>query len=501
MTKFNVNKNGFIMAKSELSDKRIAIIGGGIAGASIALYLSEVGLQVDLFEKGISLVNGPPICHLHAGGNLYREISEQQCITLLKESIEALRLYPDSVDYRPTVVAIPQQDAGKPVDLLPRLRLLKKEYQKLIDQDTNNQVLGEVSEYYRLFELEELQKLALLDEHKVPKTAEQWMIPFAKHVDLSLLKFPVVLVQEFGWNVFRLGATAALSLEKNALCELHLNSKVTKIEQTKQQKWSITSEQNNIQHSSEFDYLINAAGFKTGEIDDLAGFYRQRLVEFKAAYVTQWKGTDGLWPEIVFHGQRGTPEGMAQFTPYTNNLVQLHGMTDEITLFDNGLVANAENSSQPQLDPQFLRKIDKGWLNQEIAVRGERAIAHLSRYIPAFKEATVTGKPLFGAQQIPGEDASLRAAGVSFENNNYARCEIVKASSVLTCADGLMQKLCEIGYVDKSIVGSRLFPITHSISDQAITERSELYTQQRGYPLALAHRNIKQLVVDVTAID
>ncbi|WP_025562475.1 FAD-dependent oxidoreductase [Psychromonas sp. SP041] len=480
------------MTTNEMSDKKIAIIGGGIAGASIALCLSEIGLQVDLFEKGTSLVNGPPICHLHAGGNLYREIPDKQCITLLKESIEALRLYPDSVDYRPTVVAIPQQDAGQPLDLLPRLTLLQNEYQKLIEHDINNQVLGDPTDYYRLFELEELQALALLDEKKVPETAEQWMIPFAKHVDLSLLKFPVVLVQEFGWNVFRLGATAALSLEKNELCQIHLNNKVTKIDQDKQQKWSVTSEENGVMSTHEFDYLINAAGFKTGEIDDLAGFYRQRLVEFKAAYVTQWQGTEGLWPEVIFHGVRGTPEGMAQFTPYADNLVQLHGMTDEITLFENGLVANAENSSQPKLAPELLRKIDVGWLNQEITTRGQRAIAHLSRYIPAFKEATVTGKPLFGAQQIPGEDANLRAAGVSFENNNYARCEIVKASSVLTCADALMEKLFEIGFVDKSAIGARLFPITHSISDQAITERSELYTQQRGYPIALAYRNIKQ---------
>ncbi|TEW54347.1 FAD-dependent oxidoreductase [Psychromonas sp. RZ22] len=480
------------MAKSLMKDKKIAIIGGGIAGASIALYLSEIGLQVELFEKGTSLVNGPPICHLHAGGNLYREIPDQQCVTLLKESIEALRLYPDSVDYRPTVIAVPQQDTGEPLALLPRLNLLQAEYQKLIDQDNQNQVLGKVSDYYQLFELEELQRLALLDEVKVPKTAQEWMIPFAKHVDLSLLKYPVVLVQEFGWNVFRLGATAALSLEKNTSCQIHLNTKVIKIDQNKQQKWQVTFAKDSIQESVEFDYLINAAGFKTGEIDDLAGFHRQRLVEFKAAYVTKWQGTNGLWPEVIFHGERGTPEGMAQFTPYANNFVQLHGMTDQITLFDNGLVATSENSSQPQLDSQFLRKIDTGWLEQEVIDRGERAIAHLSRYIPTFKQATVEGKPLFGAQQIPGEDANLRAAGVSFENNNYARCEIVKASSVLTCADALTEKLAEIGLLDKHLVGGRLFPITHSLSDEEITERSELYTQQRGYPIALAYRNIKQ---------
>ena len=215
-------------------------------------------------------------------------------------------------------------------------------------------------------------------------------------------------------------------------------------------------------------------------------------MEFKAAYVTKWQGTEGLWPEVIFHGQRGTPEGMAQFTPYADNFVQLHGMTDEITLFDDGLVSSSKESSQPKLNEQFIRKIDKGWLAQEIEVRGQRAIDHLARYIPAFKQATVEGKPLFGAQQIPGEDADLRAAGVSFEGDNYARCEIVKASSVLTCADALTEKLAELGLVDSKSIGARLFPITHSISDIDITTRSELYTQQRGYPIALAYRNIKQ---------
>ncbi|WP_413692854.1 FAD-dependent oxidoreductase [Psychromonas sp. KJ10-2] len=475
-----------------MSDKKIAVIGGGIAGASIALYLSEIGLKVDLFEKGTSLVNGPPICHLHAGGNLYREIPDEQCVTLLEESIEALRLYPDSIDYRPTVIAVPKHDAGQPLDLLPRLTLLQDEYQKLIDKDSKNKVLGEVNEYYRLVELEELQHLATLDEKKVPSTAEEWLIPFAKHTDLSLLKFPVVLVQEFGWNVFRLGATAALSLEKNANCQIHLNSQVTKLSQQQPEKWQLGYTENDLPAEHEFDYVINAAGFKTGEIDDLAGFNRDRLVEFKAAYVTHWKGTGGFWPEVIIHGTRGTPQGMAQFTPYPGDLVQLHGMTEDITLFKDGLVESAKNSSQPQLDEKFLRKIDKGWLEHEVTTRGQRAIDHISQYIPAFKTATVAGKPLFGAQQIPGDDSTLRTAGVSFESNHYARCEIVKASSVLTCADALTEKLAELGFVDKDKVGARLFPITDTIEDQAITKRSELYTQQRGYPIALAYRNIKQ---------
>lgn len=63
---------------------RVGIIGAGIAGSTIAIRFAELGINTTLIEQGPSLVNGPPICHLHAGGNLYREISDKQCLTLLK---------------------------------------------------------------------------------------------------------------------------------------------------------------------------------------------------------------------------------------------------------------------------------------------------------------------------------------------------------------------------------------------------------------------------------
>ena len=105
----------------------IGIIGGGVAGSTVALRFAELGIKVTLFEKGSSLVNGPPICHLHSGGNLYREISESQCLTLLRECIDTLRVFPHTINYRPTMIAIPKYDDGDPTDILPRLVTLKKE--------------------------------------------------------------------------------------------------------------------------------------------------------------------------------------------------------------------------------------------------------------------------------------------------------------------------------------------------------------------------------------
>lgn len=131
---------------------KIAIIGGGVAGASCAFYLSKIGLDVTLFEKNNTLVSGPPFCHLHAGGNLYREIDDDQCITLLHQSIDLLRFYPYAIDFRPTVIVTPKEDEDDPTSLLPRLEKLKKEYSKAIKNDPQNKVLGEVEEYFKTYE-------------------------------------------------------------------------------------------------------------------------------------------------------------------------------------------------------------------------------------------------------------------------------------------------------------------------------------------------------------
>ena len=57
-----------------------------------------------------------------------------------------------------------------------------------------------------------------------------------------------------------------------------------------------------------FDYLVNACGYKTGIIDDELQTKRERLLELKAAYITKWKHNENeIWPEVIFHGKRGTP--------------------------------------------------------------------------------------------------------------------------------------------------------------------------------------------------
>jgi glycine/D-amino acid oxidase-like deaminating enzyme len=476
---------------SSKSDAKIAIIGGGIAGSSAALYFSEIGLNVTLFEKGASLVNGPPMCHLHAGGNLYREISDTQCITLLKESIELLRFYPHAIDYRPTVIAVPTTDSGKPQDLYRRLSLLQQEYQKLINHDKHNEVLGKSSHYFKIFEREEVEALQKEQTSKVPSTLDEWMIPVAKNIDLNKVKFPLIIVQEYGLNMFCIASTVTLALDKIENSEILLNTEVTHIEKNGH-SWDIEYHHDNVQKQSNFDYLINAAGFRSGALDDMIGYSKERLVEFKAAYVTKWDSNNTIWPEVIFFGERGTPNGMAQFTPYPGGYFQLHGMTKDITLFNDGLVKNSTLSAQPQLHYRFIDKIDKNWNNKDAHKRTELAINHLSNFIPSFKNSDVASKPLYGAQQIPGNDSTLRATDVSFEKERYARCEIVKASSVLTMIDLITKEFVKLNFLNTTQYGKRDFYHIENILSNDITQYAEDLCQQREYPTSLANRNVPQ---------
>lgn len=472
-------------------ETKIAIVGGGVAGASMALYLGQLDLNVTLFEKEVSLVIGPPFCHLHAGGNLYREISDEQCVTLLRQSIDFLRFYPFIVDYRPTVIALPVSDSGTPVALLPRLKLLTKEYEALIKSDPNNKVLGESSEYYRLYEREQVELLKQKPLVTKPQTSDEWMIPVAKNIDLDKVQFPLIKVQEYGLNLFRLAAGASLALEQMQSVMLRTKTAVTNVEEDSTRSWKITYAHEGKTHQEYFDYLINAAGFRTGKIDDMIGVECERMVEFKAAYVSKCKGySDTLFPEIIFHGERGTPRGMGQFTPYPGGYFQLHGMTKEITLYEDGLVANTELSCQPKLGQNFIEKIEKSWSKEETNRRTTSAIKHLSQFIPDFSKAQVSSKPLFGAQQIPGDDPTLRVAEVSFPTKRYARCEIVKVSSVMDMIDTIIEQLIKLGYIDKSAYGKRDFNYLESLAESDIRDYAEEFCKEREYPVLLANRNV-----------
>lgn len=481
---------------SDNSPCRVGIVGGGVAGSTVALRLAELGAEVQLFEQGPSLVNGPPMCHLHAGGNFYREISDEQCLALLHQSIDTLRLYPCAANIRPTVFCVPIEDQGKPQDLLPRLQKLQAAYAEIINEDPANEVLGPASEYFKVYQRSDLERLAQQALPAEPQTLDDWLIPVAKNIDLDQFKLPVIVVQEYGLSAFRIAASASLALDRLDNCQVRTNTRVTSIEKQQGEGWTISyqssaqsgespAENDRASQTVAVDYLVNACGYRTGTLDDMAGFKRQRMVEFKAAYLTHWPDSQGQWPEVVFYGERGTPGGMAQLTPYPDGYFIIHGMTQDITLFKGGLAASCEQSAQPRLPSELETKITTRWDQQALDDRTRRSIRHVAQFLPRFKTARVGGSAMYGAQQIPGRDPSLRAADVSFASCRYARSEIVKSSSALSVANRIAEKLCEEQLVN--ISAEKRIPTTSAELDrQQVLDLAEQIAAARDYPVALA---------------
>ncbi|WP_442967655.1 FAD-dependent oxidoreductase [Psychrobacter sp. PP-21] len=504
--------------------KRVGILGGGTAGSTIAIRLAALGLETYLFEKKKSLIDGPPMCHLHAGGNLYREIPDEDCVALLKQCIDILRLYPHTIDVRPTVFAVPTRDEGFPEDLLPRLDTLTDAYQELIEQDANNKVLGEPEDYYQLYSHEQLLELSKREQVAVPSTVDEWVIPVAKYLDLNKVKFPLIVVQEYGWNIFRLAASAQLALEEYDHAHVFTDTTVQKVVPVDCEnctnadhhvtKWRIDYQQAHNQaqkqenasqtESIEVDYLINACGFRTGVIDDMVGVEVTRMVEFKSSYVTHWGDAGGQIPEIIVYGQRGTPEGMAQLTPYPGGYFQIHGMSKAITLFDDGLVASNTDSAQPKLPQQYVHYIEDGWDKSPLQARSQQAIEYVAEFVPTFNSARTIGNALYGGQQIPGEDDTLRVADVSlYSNIRYARAENVKASSTLIAADQIVNELTELGLVDNDTPMNRgryaheWSYLTHN-DGVSVDKVARVLAEQRGFPIAMADVNhsVREAVLD-----
>jgi hypothetical protein len=465
---------------------KIAIIGGGVAGASTALSLSSLGLNVTLFEKETSLVNGPPFCHLHAGGNLYPDISDDQCLKLLEQSVDFVRFYPEVVDFRPTVIAFPKTCDILVEDRLPRLKKLQAHYREMIIDDSNNEVLGESDAYFKLYSKERVEALRSLPVVDQPTTDDEWMISVAQNLDTHNVQFPLILVQEYGLNLFRLGASVTLSLQNYQNAKIELGTTVIGVKEIGN-GWLIDYEKDGKIDQGEYDYLINAAGFRSGKIDDMLDIRCQSMVEFKAAYVAQWyDDRSRQWPELIIHGKRGSKAGMRQFTPYPNGYFQLHGMTTDITLYEDGLAKSSMIRCQPQLEEKFIKKIDHNWSVEEITERTERAVRHLAEYLPAFGEAKVASKPLFGAQQIPGNDPSLRVAEVSFPKERYAKCEIVKVSSVIDMIEAIVDDLQGYGYIGD--VEELIAPKKES--EERIVLYAKDITDMRNYPSSLSQRSV-----------
>src|SRR5690606_554693 len=162
------------------------------------------------------------------------------------------------------------------------------------------------------YDREQFEALARRPLPERAQRPDDWLVPLAQRLDPDRLKFPLVLVQEYGWSLFRIAATATLALTASPHCELRLNTKATELAPAARRADPKAAERapgegggrRNSQgpageQQDEVVFLVSAWGFRTGLVDDVAGYRRQRLVEYKAAYLARWP-VPGQWPEVIF---------------------------------------------------------------------------------------------------------------------------------------------------------------------------------------------------------
>ena len=94
--------------------------------------------------------------------------------------------------------------------------------------------------------------------------------------------------------------------------------------------------------------------------------------------------------------------------------------------------------------------------------------------------------PFYGAQQIHGDDPNLRVGEVSFPYKSYARSEIIKASSALTVANKIIDKIQEEEIIPLIQKKRKQNLLLDRISKNEIDKLSSELAIQRGYPEALS---------------
>jgi hypothetical protein len=82
-------------------------------------------------------------------------------------------------------------------------------------------------------------------------------------------------------------------------------------------------------------------------------------------------------------------------------------------------------------------------------------------------------------------------AEVSFPAEHYARCEIVKVSSVLDMVDAITQKLIRHGWIDAASHRIRDRQLIEALDEDAIDSRAKQIASSRDYPAVMAGKNVK----------
>lgn len=373
---------------------KVRVIGGGIAGCNAAIFLSKEFDQVELYEKNDDILNGPPFCHLHAGGFLYPMITLDECVKLLQDSLWFAKFYRECLIERPTIIAYNKNSNYDPQELIYRAHYLNKVY------NTTDKILG--CNYLKIYTKDDMILMKKNEYIEKDSYHDKYMNTFAQILnDVDSIKYPVVSVKEWGICLDSVKAKIKRTLGLRKNIKLYTNTEYKQ------------------GHDDECT-IINATGY---EMNDNSNGY----LEMKSSWMVYHVNNLKWFPEIAIIGERGTENGLLQITPHKQHTYQIHYMSYESTLFGRIKIGETFNNKWFK-----NKRID----DRIIYNRTQKSIDRMTYFFKIFKTATVSVlDPLWGIQRIVGNDYDKRTYSIDKINNLY-QLNIVKGiSAVNACWD------------------------------------------------------------------
>ncbi|NBO99286.1 MAG: hypothetical protein EBU90_04055 [Proteobacteria bacterium] len=415
--------------------KRVAVIGGGISGCVSAIQMSKLpNVQVDLYERKNTLLQGSPYCHLHAGGFLYPDISVQDCTELLTNSLDFAEYFGNFLDRRPLIAAYNVNSQYQPHTLVFRARMMQMVYRCWASEHSNKHPLGHPDQYVAIFTRQDVEHF---QQHgRLPETTDQAKRFHQPYVEAALsqlcdfdsIKYPFVSVNEPGIRQSELEQYLINTICSNFDIQVYTKTLVSEQNiKPVDNGWNIFDSKS--QTDVYYDYLVDACG-------GLRSKYFQvetpELLELKSSWVVYKNSpevSNTYFPEIAIIGARGTKDGLVQISPIGQGTFQIHYMNTDSTIFQENkeyIDTVVQNDDLPYND----------------AMRRMRVAVHkITELMPVFSNSGPL-EYLWGLQRTVGTDVSKRTSQIIFRPNR-AEIQLTKASSIVTLVKQLTEIVCE----------------------------------------------------------
>ena len=445
--------------------KKIAIVGGGIAGVMAAIKIAqEINTEIHLFEKNGKLLQGGPWCHLHAGGMLYPMISKDDALELLYDSLSFALFFQESIIHTPCIVAYRKESTYSSSKLLSRCMLMESKYSEWSKQHDHALPLGTIDSYFAMYTREDMEyfKNNGTFEKTIHPFHDSYVKTFCKLLkNIDDIKYPFVSVREPIIDMDMAKSKLKLLLSMYSNIHIHTNAFVENISKEYTQAnyvlYNMTYNKNNKNYIITADFLINAAGFESRHLLSHNRYFLNNVsyknlsymfhhiksssdeqIECKASFIINIESFPykNYIPEMAIIGERGTQNGMIQITPTKHkNHFQIHAMM--------------ENSS-------LIREIS--FDNQsELYFRTHKAIEHVYNVFHGFYTAQPSHlEPLWGIQRTVGKDHTKRTSTLIFEKHaSYAEIQLVKGISSVSLASLLAKQLqIQLGPINPEELGT-----------------------------------------------